>query len=242
MGDAMSGTTSTGSTTETVEQHGGALGWFHRHTELVIAILLGIASIVTAYASFQSSLFDGEVNRLNTKAGVLAAEAESFYLEGNQQYVSDAQLFDRVTELSIIADGPDPAAAAIAQETIDVLLFRSATEAFSAAMDWAVVENEADPTMFTHPQLSEDYLATLFGGYEETKALADAALADAAFVGDLGDRLTLNTVLLAISLFLLGVAAILRTRSVRVLLAGVATTILVVATVLTIVVVSTPIA
>lgn len=240
MGDAMSGTTSTAS--EPTEHHGGALGWFHRHTELVIAILLGIASIVTAYASFQSSLFDGEVNRLNTKAGVLAAEAESFYLEGNQQYVSDGQLFDRVTELSIIADGPDPAAAAIAQETIDVLLFQSATEVFSEAMAWAAAENEADPTMFTHPQISEDYLAALFGGYEETKGLADEALAQSAVVNDLGDRLTLNTVLLAISLFLLGVAAILRTRSVRVLLAAVATTIVVVATVLTIVVVTTPIA
>lgn len=231
-------------TTSTTTAAGTAperLGWFHRNTELVIAILLGLASIVTAYTSFQSSLFDGEVNRLNTEASVLAAEAESFYLEGNQRYVSDGQLFDRLTELSIVAAGPDAAGAAIAQETIDVLSFQSMSDEFAAAVAWAEAENAADPDLFTHPQLSEDYLLALFGDYEATKEQADAAIATSAIVNDLGDRLTLNTVLLAISLFLLGVAAILRTPRVRVLLAVVATVIVVVATVLTVVVVTTPI-
>lgn len=232
------------STTTTTMGAAGAprerLSWFHRNTELVIAILLGLASIVTAYASFQSSLFDGEVNRLNTEASVLSGEAESLYLEANQQYVSDGQLYDRLTELAIIADGPDAADAAIAIETIEVLTFQSVTEDFAAAMAWADAENDADPEFFTHPQASEDYLAALFGPYADMKDQAQTALAASAVFNDLGDRLTLNTVLLAISLFLLGVAAILRTRRVRELLAGVATTIFLVATVLTIVVAMSP--
>ena len=240
MSETTSGTADP-TTTEQAEREHGPLRWFHRNTELVIAILLGLASIVTAFASFQSSLADGEVNRLNTEASVLAAEAESLYLEGNQQYFSDGQLFDRLTELAIVAAGPDPDAAAIAQETIDVLSFQSVTEEFGAAMAWADAENEADPSLFTHPQSSEEYLAFLFGGYEETKALANQTLEISNVVNDLGDRLTLNTVLLAISLFLLGVAAILRTRRVRALLAGVATVIVIVVNVLTIIVVSTPV-
>ena len=243
MGDAMSDATTPAMATSATTESDTALprlSWFHRNTELVIALLLGLASIVTAYASFQSSLFDGEVNRLNTAASVLSGEAESLYLEANQQYVSDAQLFDRLTELAIVANGPDAAAAAIAEETIEVLTFQSVTEEFGAAMAWADAENEADPDFFTHPQGSEDYQAALFGPYGEMKDQAEAALASSAIYNDLGDRLTLNTVLLAISLFLLGVAAILRTRRVQGLLAGVATAIFVVATVLTVVVVLTP--
>lgn len=221
--------------------HRGALGWFFQHTELSIAILLGLASIVTAYASFQSSLYDGEVARLNTEASVLAGEAESLYLEANQQYVQDAQIFDRLTELQIEAASDDPTIAAIAAEKIDVLTFQSVSDDFAAAIAWADAENAADPSTFTHPQLSEDYQAALFGPYADTKAQADATLARSAVYNDLGDRLTLNTVLLAISLFLLGVAAILRTRSVQLVLAGTATAIVVVATVLTTIVVTTPV-
>ena len=104
MGDAMSDATTPAMATSATTESDTALprlSWFHPNTELVIALLLGLASIVTAYASFQSSLFDGEVNRLNTAASVLSGEAESLYLEANQQYVSDAQLFDRLTELAI---------------------------------------------------------------------------------------------------------------------------------------------
>ncbi|MBC9927792.1 MULTISPECIES: hypothetical protein [unclassified Leucobacter] len=215
--------------------------WMNRHFELVIAMLLGLASIVTAWASFQASLYDGEMSAANTRAGVLSAEAESLYLEGNQQYLSDGQLFDRLTELRIQSTSADAAAAAVAAETIDVLTFQSMSEDFAAAVEWADAENEADPEMFTHPQGDEAYLATLFGEYEQVKAQADTELANSSKFNDLGDQLTLNTVLLAISLFLFGIAAILRTYRTRLLITGVSAVVMVVATVLTFIVVSTPI-
>jgi len=239
----MTDTTASGSTEQesTERERRGAFGWFFRHTELTIVILLGLASIITAYASFQSSLFDGEVARLNTEASVLSSEAESLYLEANQQYVQDGQIFDRLTELQIEAASDDPTIAAIAAEKIEVLTFQSVSDDFAAAMAWAEAENAADPEFFSHPQISEDYQAALFGPYAETKDRATAALQKSAIYNDLGDRLTLNTVLLAISLFLLGIAAILRTRRVQLILAGTATAIVLVATVLTVIVVTTPV-
>lgn len=227
---------------ESTEAAGDRPSWMNRNFELMIAMLLGLASIVTAWASFQASLYDGEMAAANTRAGVLSAEAESLYLEGNQQYLSDSQLFDRLTELQIQSGSADAAAAAVALETIDVLTFQSMSEDFAAAVDWANAENEADPEMFTHPQGDETYIATLFGEYEQVKAGADTELVNSGKFNDLGDQLTLGTVLLAISLFLFGIAAILRTYRTRVLIAGVSTLVMVVATVMTIVVVSTPIA
>lgn len=214
--------------------------WIEQRFELLIAILLGIASIITAWASYQASLYDGEMAAANTQASVLSAEAESQYLEGNQQYVSDGQLFDRLTELNLLAKSADEAAAAVASETVEVIKFQSMTEAFATAIEWADAENVADPETFTHPQASEEYQQALFGGYEETKAKADAAIEKSAKFNDLGDQLTLATVLLAISLFLFGVAALIRTMRTRYVLTGVATAVMIIATVLSIIVVSTP--
>ena len=216
--------------------------WIEHNFELVIALLLGIASIITAWSSYQASLYDGEMAAANTRAGVLAAEAESLYLEGNQQYLSDGQLFDRLTELGVQEGSADPAAAAVATETIEILSFQSMTEDFGAAMEWANAENEADPEFFTHPQASEEYQLALFGGYQEVKDEADAAMTVSGAYNDLGDRLTLATVLLAISLFLFGIAALIRGTRTRYLITGVATVVTVVATVISVVVVNTPVA
>ena len=216
-------------------------GWIRTQFELVIAVLLGVASVITAWASFQASLYDGEMSKANTRASVLAAEAESLYLEGNQQFVSDTQLFDRLTELDIQSRSADPAAAAVATETIAILEFQSMTEEFGAAIEWANAENEADPSVFTHPQASDEYLAALFGGYQEVKADADQAIQDASTYNALGDQLTLGTVLLAISLFLFGIAAIIRSFRLRLIISGVSTVVMVVATVMSIIVVNTPV-
>ncbi len=216
--------------------------WLSKNFELFVAVLLGIASVITAWASFQASLYDGEMSAANTKAGVLAAEAESLYLEGNQQYMRDGQLFDRITELSIQSSSSNPETAALADETIDVLTFQSLTEDFAAALEWSAAENDADPEFFTHPQDSEEYLTALFGGYHEVKAEADAALESSAKYNELGDQLTLATVLLAISLFLFGIAAIIRSLRMRLIITGVSTVVMVVATVMSVIVVNTPVA
>ena len=96
--------------------------------------------------------------------------------------------------------------------------------------------------MFTHPQGNEEYLSALFGQYEAIKADADMQLVNSAKFNDRGDQLTLNTVLLAISLFLFGIAAIIRTHRTRVFITSISAVVMVAATVMTIVVVSTPLA
>lgn len=215
--------------------------WLNRHFTLVIAILLGLASVVTAWSSFLESTYDGDMATANTKAGVLAAEAESLYLEGNQQYASDSSLFDRLTELEVQSRSTDPAAAGVALESLEVLSFQSLTPEFEAAIEWADAENEADPEMFTHPQGSDEYNEALFGGYHEVKADADAQLALSKQYADVGGQLTLSTVLLAISLFLFGIAAILGVGRIRLVATGSAILIMVVATIITVGAVLTPI-
>ena len=212
----------------------GRTSFIHKHIELIVAILLGLVAIVTAYASFQSSLYDGVMTQNYSIGSNLSTEAESMYLEGNQQFVQDAQLFDRLTDIALDADNPDPAIAAAAQEKYDVIYFQSVSEEFGAAIEWAQAQNEADPEFYYSPLDNEDYQAALFGAYAEKKDLAEATIAKGDVANGLSDRLTLNTVLMAVSLFLLGVAAVVRATTVKIVLVGVGLVIFVTASILTV--------
>ena len=211
----------------------GRITFIHKHIELIVAILLGLVAIVTAYASFQGSLYDGKMTQSYSVGSNLATEAESLYLEGNQQFVQDAQLFDRLTDIALDAQSADPVAAAAAQEKYDVIYFQSVSEEFGAAIEWAEAQNEADPEFYYSPLDNEDYQASLFGDYAEKKQAAEEIIAEGDAANALSDRLTLNTVLMAVSLFLLGIAAVVRAATVKIVLAGVGVAIFVTAAVLT---------
>lgn len=211
----------------------GRLSFFHKHVELIVAILLGLVAIVTAYASFQSSLYDGKMTQSYTVGTNLATEAESLYLEGNQQYVQDAQLYDHLTDLAIDSSNSDPAIAESAQAKYDVLYFQSVYPEFDAAIQWADEQNASDPDFYYSPLDNEDYLDYLYSGYYEQKEEAQKIIAVGDEANALSDRLTLNTVLMAVSLFLLGVAAVVRGYTVKVVLVGVAMVIFLTAAVLT---------
>jgi len=207
--------------------------FLNRNLEVIIAVLLGLVSIATAYASFQSALYDGQMTQKYTVGSNLATEAESLYLEGNQQYVQDAQLYDRLTDLALDTQNPDPAIAAAAAEKYDIIYFQSVSDEFDAAIAWADEQNAADPDLWYSPLNNEDYLYFLYGSYYEQKELANTTIAEGDVANSLSDRLTLNTVLMAISLFLLGVGAVVRQTRVKIILGSVATVIFVTAVVLT---------
>lgn len=203
--------------------------FLRRNVEVILAILLGLIATVTAYASFQSSLYDGNQAQSYTNGTNLSTEAESVYLEANQQFVQDTQLFDRLTDLRLDIANPDPAISAAAQEKYDVIYFQSVSEEFGAAIEWADAQNEADAEFYYSPLDNEDYQAFLFGPYADLKAEADAKIAEGDLANTYGDRLTLTTVMMAISLFLLGIAAVVRQFKVQMILGGVAVVIFLIA-------------
>ena len=73
-----------------------------------LVILLGIVSVATAYTSFQSSLYDGQRADSISLSEAAGTEAESLYLEGNQQYVQDSQTIQQLALLQVAIDGGDP--------------------------------------------------------------------------------------------------------------------------------------
>jgi hypothetical protein len=203
--------------------------FLRRHIELIVAILLGLVSIAVAYATFQGALWDGKMTQSYSVGSRLSTEAESLYLEANQQFVQDGALLSRLTELELdIAAG-----VAGAQDKYDTLVFQYVSPELQTAIDWAIEQNEADPEFWYNPLDNEDYQAALFGGYAETSDESDATIAAGDVANGYSDQLTLNTVLMAVSLFLLGVAAVTRSHRTTVILSSVGGVIFVVALVLT---------
>jgi hypothetical protein len=204
--------------------------------QLLVVILLGIVSVATAYTSFQAALYGGMQAAAYSKGGAAQTEAESLYLEANQQYLQDAQILTRMTELSIDMESSDPVLADLASAKFDALIFTAVSPNLQAAIDWSVVENDANPDDYVSPQQSEDYTRALFGAWDELDDESHALLDDGDVYNAYGDRLTLNTVLMAITLFLLGIAAVLRNRRAQWILIGVGLGIFVIAGVLTVLV------
>jgi hypothetical protein len=207
--------------------------FLRKNTEVIIAILLGIVSIGTAYASFESSLYGGTQAQAYTNGTTQSTEAESLYLENNQTFVQNSQLWQTLTELRLDIANPDPAIADAAQIKYDTIYFQSVSEDFDKAIQWADEKNASEPDLYYSPLDNEDYQASLFGPYADTKDEADATIAAGDRANGLSDRLTLNTVLMAISLFLLGIAAVVRQYRVQLILGTVAVVIFLTAVVLT---------
>lgn len=209
---------------------------FFEDLQLLIVILLGVVSVATAYVSFEAALYGGQQAAAYSRGGAAQTEAESIYLEANQQYVQDAETLTRLSEYQIEMDGADPNVAAAASEKYDQLYFTSVSQDLDAAIAWAQAENEADPTTYTDPQGSEDYQDALFGAWSDADDQAKALLAQGDEANQYSDRLTLNTVLMAIALFLLGIAAVIRNRRAQWILIGVSSSIFVLALGLTVIV------
>jgi hypothetical protein len=161
-------------------------------------------------------------------------EAESMYLEANQQYVQDAQTLVKLFELNVEVESGDAATAALAQAKADAIYFASVSDTFAAAIAAADEANAASPDApYISPQDDETYLAELFGPYEEQAAAADEKIIAGDRANGLSDQLTLYTVLMALSLFLLGIAAVMKKFGTQFLIIGIAMVIFTFSAVLT---------
>jgi hypothetical protein len=163
-------------------------------------------SVATAYTSFQSSLYDGQRADAISLSEAAGTEAESLYLEGNQQYVQDSQTIQQLSLLQVAIDNGDP----IAQAQYDELYFVAVSEDLDAAIQKAAALDEAEPDFWHDPQADEAYLDALFGSYYDEKDVRDEKRDEGNGYNKTADTLGLYTGIMAITLFLLGVAAVVR--------------------------------
>ncbi len=98
----------------------------------------------------------------------------------------------------------------MASAQYDDLYFIGVSEELDAAIQNAAALDESDPDFWHDPQADEDYQAALFGGYTDEAVISEDLRDDGNDLGTKGDTLGLYTALMAITLFLLGIAAVVR--------------------------------
>jgi hypothetical protein len=177
-----------------------------RMLELLVAVLLGLAAVATAWAAYQSSQYGGQVLEQFSQANLNISNANAYYSEGDQTYLEDQILF---VEYSKALNQDDPDLAAYLHDSL------MSTE-LASAIDWWQQPENIDT--YDSPFVDENPNYTI-SAYDDAAALeddTDAAFTSGQDAGATGDKFSLITVLLAGSLFVLGITNSFRVTSMRI--------------------------
>ncbi|NSW90684.1 MAG: hypothetical protein HPY74_08425 [Firmicutes bacterium] len=173
--------------------------------ELFVAIFLGITAVLTAWASWQSSLYGGNQATKYAKGIAIIGEANSMYNEAAQYIAQDMELWNRISDLRVdleFAKSKGDEEVEKLQWKLDQIMADNVSEELAAAIEWADAQQEyASP--FDKEGFIESYYEEANAKYEEGQKTLEAGQKD----NSLGDVLGLVTVIYAVVLFLLGIAA-----------------------------------
>lgn len=176
-----------------------------RRLELLTVILLGLAAMATAWAAFQASAFDGKVVEGFTDANLTLSDANAYYSEGDQTYIGDQMLF---LEYERALNEEDEEYALFIKDSLmrDELI---------AAIEWW---EEPENFQAYYSPFVEENPNYVISSYTEAEALVedtDVSYDEAKDAAGNGDTYNLIAVLLAASLFALGIAGSIRAMPVR---------------------------
>lgn len=188
--------------------------------ELVAALLLGVAGILTAYAAYNGALAGGDALSAYTESARMTSDANSLYSDYGQTYSADVNLY---TQWEILVQrGELDAAAAVSQKIMSFEL-ENATNAWEAMEDGpekplnplSMPEyTELDPVCYA----SDDCIsaAKQLQQYSEGFEAAAAKFSEAQKIDDQGDNFDLASVYFAVALFFAGIAALFKVRSIQI--------------------------
>jgi hypothetical protein len=180
-----------------------------RRLEIWIAGLLGIVAILTAFATYKAVLEDGDT-LANFNEGVrINDNATAQDTEGTQQYTTDQAIY-----LEYIKSD-------VAGEADVAKYFR--TTLFSPELEEAVkfVEEGGDEAISPF-QEDSPYTRPEWAEAEKLRKQTAAKFEEAGVHDEDGDKYVLATVILSISLFLLGIAGVNRQFKVQRILVAIA--------------------
>lgn len=170
--------------------------------EILIAALLGIAAVLTAFAAFKADLADGDTLKAFQEGSAIYDDANQQYLEGNQQVTNDVNVFTQYV-IAVLEDN---------QELAGEIQNRLMDPALSEATDeWVAAEGEIPSAIE-----ADAYEVEAYARADALTEEGDALFARAEDKDKEGDNFTLATVILAMALFFGGVAGVTRSHTISV--------------------------
>ncbi|MCU1400576.1 MAG: hypothetical protein JWN62_3685 [Acidimicrobiales bacterium] len=177
--------------------------------ELVAAIMLGLAGLLTAYAAYYGGLAGGDAIKGYSQATISRNEANGYYADYGQKVAQDTNVF---LQYQIQVESGNDAVAQVVRER----LFSPELEV--AYVAWNELTGDKDvPTPMDTPQYVTEELPQYQTFFDQSTKEFD----EAAKVDDQGDNMDLAAVFLAVSLFMAGIAALFKVNKISMaLLAG----------------------
>ncbi len=170
------------------------------------AVLLGLASLATAWAGYQSTRWGGAMTIQFTDAIIKSTDASKFYQQANAQLTFDGTLF---IEYSTLIDQGQVELANELRESLFSPELETVVAKYEEKQAAARGQGEADAGPF------DEYRSPDFEAAEELEEMTDGLFKDAKQANQTGDNYVLLTVIFASVLFMAGVATAFRNTRVR---------------------------
>lgn len=174
-----------------------------KRLETVVAVLLGITTLLSAWATWIGSLHSGIQSINFTKSNNMASKGTAEYNFGMQMYLSDYMVWNTLKDYnyeleSAKADG-DKKKIAIINEKIEKFKKNNISKILSEGIKWMEKNNEDNP--FTMPGMEEKYFESAQEKVDQSQELLEEGMLD----NKKGDSYNLVTVIYSLTLFLLGI-------------------------------------
>lgn len=174
-----------------------------KRLETVVAILLGVTTLLSAWASWISHLHGG-LQAINfTTSNNIASQGTAQYNMGMQLYLSDYMVWntaqDYYYDLEEAKAAGDQTKADLITRKIQTFEQQNASEILAEAVHW--MEENGKDSPFEMPGMAEKYFESAQAKMDESQALLDEGKRD----NTKGDSYMLVTVIYSLTLFLLGI-------------------------------------
>ena len=192
---------------------------FNKVFELVVAILLGVTAVITAWSAWQGSLYDSTQAKYYTMGNATLADGNARWNEASQTLAQDMNTWNQISALQVDLDYAeyrgDADTAEAAQYKLDMLKY-SVSDELTAGIEWAnAQENYATP--FDKDGFIDSYYADASSVMDEGYAQIEQG--DEA--NNWADKLGLVSVILAVVLFMLGIVGVFQSKRTKLIIASV---------------------
>lgn len=199
--------------------------------ELIIAIFLGVAALLTAWASWIASLHGGNQSTNYTESTNLSADGNSLWNEASQNLALDMQIWTELNSLNIdyeyaTAKGDTTEAEKINWK-INEILNNRVSDSFEEAIKWAFDQKE-----YATPFEKEGYVDSYYTEANETLVKSKEVLEQGKKDNANGDKLGLVTVFYSVVLFLVGIVSTFNNQKTKLIVLGIALVCFILATII----------
>ena len=174
---------------------------------MIAVILLGVATIGTAWSGYQASRWNQDQGDISRQGSDLRIEANRQFGLATQAIVYDSNLLAQYAKA--VVDGDTGL-----QEFYRATLFRPAFLPLLDQWEQTIKEGKTPTRLLEDPE----YLNSQLGPYQATQAKSEAKDVEAKEAGKNGDDYVLLTVLLAAALFFAGVTTSFKLQMARLVL------------------------